>query len=374
MGLAAEAAGESPGRTRRIGPLGAGQSPEAESMQSSFPSPLRGGAGVEGGQEAPLAVPSARPPPGPPLRSDHPPHQGEGTTKPLGGSQATALRPGARAPSRRSEARLVLRLPLVGVLLWGLTGVAAAATLKVDYRITLVGLTLGQADLEGNFDRDRYSLLLNAKLTGIAGLMSGSGRGGATAKGSLSGRRLVSGGFSATGRSGSAERTVQLGLEGGNANEVEIKPPFELRPDRVPLTEAHKRGVIDPLSALVAVAADPDKPFQAVNCDRTLPVFDGTQRFDVTLSYGETKAVKLPAYTGDVLVCNARYVPIAGHRPLRPAVKFMQDNRDMSAWLAPVAGTRFLVPVRISVRTTVGTSVVEAEKWVVTPGREAPSR
>jgi hypothetical protein len=41
----------------------------------------------------------------------------------------------------------------------------------------------------------------------------------------------------------------------------------------------------------------------------------------------------------------------------------MQENKDMSVWLVPLQAQRVLVPVRISVRTMVGTSVVEASRW-----------
>ena len=41
----------------------------------------------------------------------------------------------------------------------------------------------------------------------------------------------------------------------------------------------------------------------------------------------------------------------------------MEENRDMSVWLAPVEGTRVLVPLRISVRTTIGTNIIEATRW-----------
>jgi hypothetical protein len=85
--------------------------------------------------------------------------------------------------------------------------------------------------------------------------------------------------------------------------------------------------------------------------------------------------VKKPGYVGNVLVCNARYVPIAGHRPGRPAVQFMVENRDMSVWLAPVEGARVLVPLRIAVRTMIGTSVIEAQSWRVEKSAEAkPAR
>ena len=94
-----------------------------------------------------------------------------------------------------------------------------------------------------------------------------------------------------------------------------------------------------------------------------MPIFDGAARFNVVLSYEETKQIEKPGYSGPVLVCNARYVPIAGHRALRPSTKFMQENRDMPVWLAPVDGADLLVPLRISVQTMVGMSVVEASQW-----------
>lgn len=242
---------------------------------------------------------------------------------------------------------------------------ASATSLKADYLITLAGLTLGHADLAGSFVGDRYELRMNARLTGLAGLFSGSGRGGAVASGTLGSGRALAGAFTANGKSGGAQRVVQVGLSSGNVEQIRIDPPFEERPDRVPLTEAHKRAIIDPLSAVVGVTARGGKLDDPANCNRRLPVFDGTQRFDVVLSYAETRAVTRPGFSGNVLVCNVRYEPIAGHRPARPAVKFMAENRDISVWYAPVEGTRVLVPLRISLSTMLGTSVVEAERWRV---------
>jgi hypothetical protein len=250
-----------------------------------------------------------------------------------------------------------------------------AATIQVDYAMTLAGLPIGAANLTGAIDDERYSLKLEGHLTGLVGALSGGSRGAATANGALSGGRPVAAGFAATARSSSSERILQIGLSSGNVTKVQIDPPFEERPDRVPLGEADKRGVLDPLSGLVAVAANRAAPLDPANCNRTIPVFEGTQRFNVVLSFAETRPVKKPGYVGNVLVCNARYVPIAGHRPGRPAVQFMVENRDMSVWLAPVEGARVLVPLRIAVRTMIGTSVIEAQSWRVEKSAEAkPAR
>jgi hypothetical protein len=241
---------------------------------------------------------------------------------------------------------------------------AGAQTLKIDYDISLAGIPLGSADLATTLEGPRYKMQVAAKLTGLAGLLIG-GRGAATAAGAAPGPQPVPASFAVTSRSSSDQRTVRMGLAGGSVAAVEITPPIDEKADRVPLKESHKRGILDPVSALLMPAASRGGLTDPGNCNRTLPVFDGAARFDIVLSYEETKQIDKPGYSGPVLVCNARYVPIAGHRALRPSTKFMQDNREMQVWLAPLEGSRFLVPLRISVRTMVGMSVIEASQWTL---------
>jgi hypothetical protein len=69
-------------------------------------------------------------------------------------------------------------------------------------------------------------------------------------------------------------------------------------------------------------------------------------------------------YRGPVVVCQALYRPIAGHRPERAAIKYLVEQRDMEMWLAPIAGTRVLVPFRFSVPTPFGMGVLQANYFV----------
>ena len=168
-----------------------------------------------------------------------------------------------------------------------------------------------------------------AKLTGLAMVLTG-GRGEASASGTLAGSTPQSTAFAVLSKTSDNQRSVRMGLRSGRVAKVEIDPPIEPKPDRVPVKAADKRGVVDPMSALLMPALDAKSLTDPANCDRTIPVFDGASRLDVVLSYGETKKVEVPGYSGPVLVCNARYVPISGHRSERPATKFMQENRDKS--------------------------------------------
>ena len=238
---------------------------------------------------------------------------------------------------------------------------AAPATVAVDYSIALAGLPIGTARLAGAFERDRYIMDVSAVLTGLVGAITG-GKGSARASGTFSAAPQP-GAFSIATQTAHSGIAVRMALAHGNVVQAEITPPLIDMQDRVPVTATDKRGIIDPVSALLMPVQGRGEPLDPGNCNRTLPVFDGATRFNVVLSYTETRAVQKTGYVGPVLVCNARYQAVAGHRPDRPGVKFMEDNREMSVWLAPVAGTRALIPLRISVLTTIGTNIIEATRW-----------
>ncbi|MCJ2014849.1 DUF3108 domain-containing protein [Methylobacterium sp. J-076] len=238
---------------------------------------------------------------------------------------------------------------------------AAPASLSVDYAIALAGLRIGTARLAGSFERDAYRMDVSATLTGLVGAITG-GQGSARATGTVGAGPLPNA-FSIATRTASSGIAVRMALAHGNVVQTEITPPLVDMQDRVPVTAADKRGIVDPASALVMPARAGAALTDPANCDRTLPLFDGATRFNVVLSYAETREVQKPGYAGPVLVCSARYHAVAGHRPDRPGVKFMEDNREISVWLAPVEGTRLLVPLRISVLTEIGTNIIEATRW-----------
>ncbi|KQT09138.1 hypothetical protein ASG40_10850 [Methylobacterium sp. Leaf399] len=243
---------------------------------------------------------------------------------------------------------------------------ASPALVTVEYGVNLAGIPIGTAQVSGSFEGTRYRMDVSARLTGLVGAVTG-GMGSARASGLITAAPQPST-FAIATKTSNAGIAVRMALAGGNVTQAEITPPLVDLGDRVPITAANRKGVIDPASALMMPAIGKGALTDPENCNRTLPVFDGATRFNVTLSYGETRMVEKPGYSGPVLVCNARYQPIAGHRPDRPGVKFMEDNRDMSVWLAPVDGTRVLLPVRIAVRTTIGTNIIEATRWVRSGG------
>jgi len=237
-----------------------------------------------------------------------------------------------------------------------------AQTLKVNYNLSLAGLPLGKADLSSTFAGPKYELQGSVKLSGLVKMITG-GKGAGSASGTIVGSQLQPQGFAVNSKSSGEQRTVRMALDDGNVADVEIVPPVEPKEDRVPVKDADKKGVIDPLSALIMPAVASKGLTDQANCNRTLPVFDGASRQNIVLSYAETRQIEVAGYSGPVLVCNARWVPISGHRTQRPSTKFMQENKDMTVWLAPVEGARVLFPIKVAVRTMVGMGELAAASW-----------
>jgi hypothetical protein len=259
-----------------------------------------------------------------------------------------------------------------GLLALALPGAASADGFKARYSVKLIGLSLGSATLQGSVEPDAYQIDATAKLSGVAALVSSS-RGAASASGLMTQGRVAPNAYATTSANATMTRTVRMAMTAGNVKAAEIAPPFDDLPGRVPVTEAHKQKILDPLSALVMTVPLGDV-IGPSSCARSLPVFDGWARFNIVLSYVGLRQVRVKGYDGPVAVCAARYVAVAGHRPDRPATKFMEDNKEMEVWLAPVGKSRAAVPFRISVATMVGTTVIEATDFEASPPEKSASR
>ncbi len=242
---------------------------------------------------------------------------------------------------------------------------------QANYGVSLIGLPIGTASVTAALDPAKYKIDIQAKLTGLAGMLTG-GRGAGAATGGISQGKPASSGYSASGSNGKEARTVRMAVSSGTATAVEITPPIERKPDAIPLVEAHMRGITDPLSALLMPVSAGQDPTSAAACNRSIQIFDGNARYDIALSYAGTRTVSGSGYDGPVAVCNARYVPIAGHRNGK-ATKYMAENKDIQAWLAPVVGTALVAPYRISVRSEIGMVVIEATRFQTTSRAGEPA-
>lgn len=260
---------------------------------------------------------------------------------------------------------------LVAGVLAAAAPAASAETLRAHYAVTLMGLHIGELYADGNMQPQAYRMGLNAQLTGLAAMVS-SVRMALASSGAVNKRGTVAPSSYATSAVNSeSTRTLRMALNAGTVKAVEINPEPEWRGERVPVTEANKRNVLDPTSALIMPVPAGQSLTGPAACQRTLPIYDGYARFDIALHYQGEREVQVQGYNGLVAVCSARYHPISGHIVGSRQTNFMAQNEGIEVWLAPIPSAHVVVPLRVSMPTMTGQLDIEADDFEVAGAPEA---
>ena len=268
-------------------------------------------------------------------------------------------------PFRRNSFNVIL---LAGALFAWASADQAHAQAKLDarYAVSLGGVKLGEGAWAIDVGADRFSAEASGATSGLARMFS-SGRGSGSSRGLIKNDRFVPAKYAVSIRSGKKGEDLSLTLNDGAVKDVSIVPPSPEPPDRVPVTDAHRRHVLDPMTgSLLRVAGNGDLMRPEV-CRQHTAIFDGRMRYDLTLAYKRVEQVKVPGYEGPALVCAIYFAPLAGHVPTRATIKYLIDQRDMETWLVPIADTRVMVPIRVQVPTPLGLGVMEATAFNVMP-------
>ena len=228
----------------------------------------------------------------------------------------------------------------------------------------MLGVPIGEGALTVNLGRDAYSVSASGGAAGVLAVFM-DGKGSAETRGRIRDGRLAPASFAYGAVELGERHDLKMTLDNGVASAIEIDGPPP-GPDRVPVKDADRRGIADPLSALIIRNEAPDGGLAPATCNRTLAIFDGRRRYDLVLSF---KRVDPAGTDGAALVCNIVVRLISGHRARSPITQYIADRQDMELAFAPIPGTRLLAPLRLSVPTLLGTLAVQATQSAAEPAR-----
>jgi hypothetical protein len=241
----------------------------------------------------------------------------------------------------------------------------AQAKLTANYTISVARIPVGKITWSTDIGDDTYTSTGSGEASGIASFLA-SGKGALSTRGTVKDGQLSPTEFTSDITQDDEKGALKMVLDQGAVTELKADAPAASA-DRVPVTAAHQQGVVDPLTAWLIPAAGEGNGLGRAACERTLPIFDGQKRYDLKLAFKRMDKMKADkSYDGPVLVCAVTFQPIAGHRPASPTVKFLAGGREIELWLAPVAGTRALAPIRVSVANMLGNIVVQASEFQAT--------
>jgi hypothetical protein len=240
----------------------------------------------------------------------------------------------------------------------------AQGKLVARYTASLAGIPIGKGSWVIEITDTHYTSAASGATTGLLRAFTG-GQGTSAARGTLQAGRLLSSIYAATMTNSKKNDEVRLTINNGDVKDFTVDPPQDNDADRVPITEAHQHGVLDPMTASLLRTPGSGDSLSPEACQHKLAIFDGRLRYDLQLVFKRMDKVKADkGYAGPVVVCAVYFSPIAGYIPSRSAIKYIAKLRDIELWLAPIAGTRVLVAFRVEGPTPIGQAVLEATEFV----------
>jgi Protein of unknown function (DUF3108) len=281
-----------------------------------------------------------------------------------------------RTKIKHTRQRPVLLRSLAGACCLGLcspanlahAGVAKShseAELDAGYAATLLGIPIGHIHWTIELQDNRFSAAASGQTAGLLSIFA-RGHGTAEAHGSVAGKQPAPANFAVSYSHDSASEEIKIAFNRGKARE-HVAPPLKPNPSLVPLTDANRAGVVDPMTALLIHVPGSGDVTGPGACEHKIAVFDGRMRYDMGLSFKRMEQVKADTgYQGPAVVCKISFTPLAGYDPNRYAIKYLQTDTGMELWLAPLAGTRLMVPFRVSVPTPIGVGILQATRFVWT--------
>jgi hypothetical protein len=240
----------------------------------------------------------------------------------------------------------------------------AEGKLDASYTISFARLEVGDIFVTVVFGDSDYAISARGRAGGVMKALI-DGEGSFAARGTLKDGYPLPTTFTSKIVSSVETSEVTMVLDEGRVKELTAIPPPNT--NAVPVTEANRQGIVDPLTAMLFSTAVGGESLSQAACRQTLPIFDGRQRFDLKLGFKRMdKVTAEKGYAGPVAVCSVTYEPIAGHRSSAALVKYLSEGREMEMALAPIAGTRFLVPFRVSVVSMIANLVIVANRFEIT--------
>lgn len=239
-------------------------------------------------------------------------------------------------------------LPLLALL----SPAAAAAqpqSFRADYSVTLLGLPVASARFTSTFtDRD-FRVEGSLSSSGLARLIDDTS-GTTKVEGRIGRDGVEPQTFSSAYKSGKKHSRTSISYSGDTVSSVSNTPEPRRGKNWVEVRPDHLKAALDPISSTLIRTSDPERV-----CNRTVQVFDGELRADLKLIPHST------AQDGRV-VCDARFVPVAGYRKGRRQIEYLENQSRITITFAQLGDTGFYTPVDASVGTQIGTLRITATR------------
>ena len=245
-------------------------------------------------------------------------------------------------------------------------GASAQGRLEAQYEASLSGIAVGKGSWTIEIGDDQFSASAQGGTSGLLKAFSG-GTGTGASQGRVVNGSMVATSYVATTVTSKKAETIRLVLANGGVKEFAIDPEPPVDADRIVVTDAHRKNVLDPMTGSMIRVPGNGEVLSPEACRTGAGIFDGRLRYDLKLDYKRMETVKAErGYHGAAVVCAVYFTPVAGYIPDRPVIKWLATQRNIEIAFVPIAGTRILVPFRMTIPTPLGPAMLEATSFVTT--------
>ena len=228
---------------------------------------------------------------------------------------------------------------------------AHAEGVSSSIKVYFSGVRVGKLKQTVSIDGDNYSISGSAKSNAVISIVANT-KASYSSSGKLAGRNIIPNTQSITYKSGKKAGNATLTFDKQAVVKISATPAIKYKPGSVEVTQDHIKKVLDPVSSLIFPVEPSQVGKGSAICNRTVPIFDGKNRIDLKFSYKSSSNQSTKGFSGQVVTCRVKYVPVAGHRPTSKGTAFMMTNNNIEVSLARVANSNvyslfgFTVPIR----------------------------
>jgi len=251
---------------------------------------------------------------------------------------------------------------------------AAQGHLDAKYQATLSGLVIGKGDWTVTIGDKDFSSATSGGTTGLVKAIGG-GHGTGSVKGRVLAGKPIPETYLSSVFYGKKNETIRIAFAGERITASSIEPEPPPTAGRIPVLDAHRRSVSDPMSGVLFVAPGREDLPNPQACGTKAAIFDGRMRYDLELAFKAMETLTLASGAKvPAVVCAVSFKPLSGYVPSRVAIKYLTARQDIDVALAPIAGTRVLVPLRVRIPTPLGLGMVMATDFSTTAQPQAARR
>src|SRR6516162_458174 len=273
---------------------------------------------------------------------------------------------------RRAKSRIIglLLVPVLVSIEAESSPADAPVRLDAYYTATLLGLPIGYISWAVYVKENRFSSVATGSIAGFLRLFLVA-QGSVASEGRLSSGKPIPSKFQLKLLAGKWSDEVGIVFSGNRAKETVLPTSVAPSADYVPIKDGDRVGASDPMTALLVYVGGSGATTVPQACERTVAIFDGHTRYNLRLAFERfSTAHPVEGYQGQVVLCSAKFLPVAGYDPKHFLVTYLAAQRETEIWLAPLSGTRLLVPYRASISTPMGVGILEATKFAFAPSEE----